>query len=97
MAAYGGSGGGGRGGRFTLRMPGFSVEPIQFTRGFWNTRRTLRALWTFVVVAVLVTITGEALRPCAALRTGASALTRCDCTTRSALRACVARPRAFLG
>jgi hypothetical protein len=42
----------------TLRLPGFSAAPIQFTREFWNTRRTLRLLWTFVVVAVLVSFTG---------------------------------------
>ena len=42
----------------TLRLPGFSAAPIQFTREFWNTRRTLRLLWAFVVVAVLVSFTG---------------------------------------
>jgi len=55
--------GAGGAGRFTLRMPGFSAEPIQFTRLFWNTRRTLRLLWTFVVLAVLVTVTGACCRP----------------------------------
>ena len=42
----------------SLRLPGFWAAPMQFTREFWNTRRTLRLLWTFVVVAVLVSFTG---------------------------------------
>ena len=53
-AAAPGVGGGG----FTLRVPGFSYEPIQFNRAFWNTRRTLRLLWTLLTLGVLVTIIG---------------------------------------
>lgn len=59
---------------FQLRgLPGFSETPIEFTRAFWNTRRTFRALWSFVVVAVLIALTGAAppRRACAH-----SALTR---------------------
>ena len=49
------------GGGFTLRVPGFSYEPIQFNRAFWNTRRTLRLLWTLLTLGVLVTIIGASL------------------------------------
>jgi hypothetical protein len=53
-----GDGAAGRSARWTLSLPGFTAAPIEFHRDFWNTRRTLRALWLFVVTAVLVSITG---------------------------------------
>jgi len=41
-----------------LRLPGFSANPISFRASYWNLRRTMRLLWAFVIISVLVTLTG---------------------------------------
>jgi hypothetical protein len=48
---------------FSLRLPGFSEEPIRFTRTYWNARRTLRLVWSLLTLGVLITIIGAPRAP----------------------------------
>jgi hypothetical protein len=69
-----------------LRLPGFSDNPIRFNAEYWKTRRLLRLLWAFVIIAVLGTLTGA--RPqlrAGPTRVGPWARTKEHCDARRAL------------